>query len=230
VEDLAFEFPPRTYGGHFTELGFNAVCLDHVAHCWVKNIHIVNADSGIMASSVFCTMQGVTYRSDSVQPGRGNVSGHHGIYLGGHDNLFTEFDFGLRFIHDISVSHTAGNVISDGKGIDLCFDHHKRAPFENLFTNIDAGKGTRLWKCGGGNDLGRHAGARETFWNIRAQASQSHPGDFGPASMNLVGLQTDWPTKTSAGGIWFEAIPPSELQPQNLHRAQRERRLGALQD
>jgi hypothetical protein len=113
-----------------------------------------------------------------------------------------------------------------GRGIDLCFDHHERAPMENLFTDIDAGAGTRLWSCGGGAALGKHCGARGTFWNIRAGRPQKYPpAGFGPASMNFVALQTDLPSETNPSGRWFEAISPGEIFPQDIHAAQLARRL-----
>ncbi len=225
IENIAFEFPARAYGGHFTESGYNAIAFSNVAHCWARNIRIINADSGVIAGGYFCTIRGITFASPTVRPARGDVIGHHGIYLRRNDNLFTEFDFQVRFIHDITVSHNAGNVCSNGKGVDLCFDHHKRAPYANLFTNIDIGAGTRMWRCGGGRDLGRNSGAHETFWNIRAACPQGHPGGFGPATMNLVGLHTDRPAKCDPAGVWFEPIDPTRIRPQNLHAAQLARRL-----
>jgi hypothetical protein len=112
--------------------------------------------------------------------------------------------------------------------VDLSLDHHRYAPHENLFTDIDAGQGTRLWKCGGGAALGKHCGARGTFWNIRAAQPQKYPpADFGPASMNFVALQTKAPSETKQDGRWFEAIAPSEIAPTNLHVSQLARRLKA---
>jgi type 1 glutamine amidotransferase len=227
VEELSFEFPVTPYGGHFTELGYNPVALSGVADCWVRNVRVVNPDSGPMVSGCFNTIQGLVHES-SRPPDRTGCVGHHGIYLGGGDNLFTEFDIRARFIHDISVSRCAGNVISRGRGVDLCFDHHRRAPYRNLFTDIDAGAGTRLWHCGGGAALGKHCAGGGTFWNIRAARPLAYPpAAFGPPSMNLVGLSTTQPSVTEADGKWFEAIDPAALRPQNLHEAQRARRLGA---
>lgn len=57
---------------------------------------------------------------------------------------------------------------------------------------------------------------------------QKHPGGFGPASMNLVGLETREKSATEPDGLWFEAIPPQDLRPQNLHQAQWERRIGVM--
>ena len=209
VENLHFEFPPDPYKGHFTELGYNPVALTAVTDCWVKNVRFTNPDSGPFVSGNFNTLQGLVYES-ARQATKGNAVGHHGLYIGGDDNLFTDFDIRLRFVHDLSVSHCAGNVISNGKGVDLALDHHKHTPYENLFTNLDAGAGTRLWASGGGAALGRHSAGRETFWNIRAAAPlKAPPAGWGPASMILMGLA------------------PEEVQPRNLHEAQRAKRLKA---
>lgn len=227
IESLTFEFPVTDYEGHFTELGFNPIALEDVAHCWVRDIRIRNADSGPFVSGRFCTLEGILYESDRRNDPQRQSSGHHGVYISDDDNLFTGFDFRVEFQHDISVSHTAGNVISGGRGVNLSLDHHKRAPYENLFTDIDAGEGAHLWRSGGGARLGKHVGGRGTFWNIRTRQPQSHPGAaFAPWSVNLVGLTTESPTRTELEGVWFEAIPPEELQPRNLHEAQRARRLS----
>jgi hypothetical protein len=226
VEGLAFEFPNEPYKGHFTELGYNAIAFNGVANCWVRNVRIINSDSGMFVSGYFNTYEKIVIESQR-EPDRQKCMGHHGISMGGGDNLLTEFDIRTRFIHDITVSHQcAGNVISRGRGVDLSLDHHRYAPHENLFTDLDAGAGTRLWHSGGGAALGKHCGARGTFWNIRsARPLQYPPAGFGPPSMNLVALETAQPPETNLEGKWFETIKPSAIQPQDLHAAQRARRL-----
>ncbi len=226
VENLGFEFPLQPYAGHFTELGFNPIALSGVAHCWVRNIRVVNADSGPYISGTFNTVDGVVL--ESTRPvDKQQCTGHHGISLGGTDNLTTHFDIRTRFIHDVTVSgFCSGNVVANGRGVDLALDHHRYAPHENLFTDLHAGAGTRLWKCGGGADLGKHCGTRGTFWNIRAAKSLSYPpAAFGPPTMNLVALETTSPSETTANGTWFEAIKPAEIHPQDLREAQLRRRL-----
>lgn len=228
VEDLGFEFPVTPYKGHFSELGFNPIALNGVADCWVRNIHIRNADSGPFISGVFNTLDGIVLESarsaDSQQ-----CTGHHGISLGGGDNLLVNFDIRTRFIHDITVSGCcAGNVCSSGRGVDLSLDHHSRSPYENLFTDLDAGGGTRLWNCGGGAALGKHCGTRGTFWNIRAEKPlKLPPADFGPATLNFVAIASDQPAETAMDGKWFESISPALIQPKNLHQAQRAKRMKA---
>ena len=227
IEDLRFEFPGTPYKGHFTELGYNAFAISEAVNCWVRNIHIHNADSGGFVSGNFNTIDGVVYTSERV-PDKGRKStGHHGVILGGADNLFTHFDFQTEFIHDMTVSGCAGNVFADGRGVDLSLDHHCHAPYENLFTNIDAGQGTRVWQCGGGADLGAHCAARGTFWNIRTAQPIAPPDEkFGPWSMNFVGVRMTVAPNSGPTGRWYEHTGDEIVAPANLHKAQVERRLG----
>ena len=225
VEHLAFEFPDQVYAGHFNELGHNAVAIQNAADCWVRDIRIHNADGGIFLKSSFCSVLDVIYTCTRATDETG-CTGHHGAYIAGDDNLFSRFDYQTRFIHDISVSLGAGNVFSEGKGIDLCFDHHKRAPYENLFTHIDTGRGTRPWHCGGGWALGKNCAARGTFWNLRSEQPLPYPpDDFGPPTMNLVGIQSTHPEVTDASGKWLECAEGAIIAPANLHLAQLQRRL-----
>ncbi len=225
IENLTFEYPVKPYEGHFTELGMNPVAFSDVAHSWVRNIRVQHADSGLFMSGRFCTVEGVLFESNRPGDSRGDT-GHHGIYISDDDNLYTDFDYRTTFIHDISVSHCAGNVISNGKGENLSFDHHKRVPYANVFTNIVVGKGTNIWRCGGGAALGKHCAAWGTFWNIRSDEPVEYPREnFGPWSMNLVGLHTKQESITKEDSKWFETVPPEELVPQNIHKAQLKRRV-----
>lgn len=226
IENLTFEYPVTPYEGHFTELGNNPLALERLANCWARNLRFVNADSGPFVRSKFCTLEGLVYESERTPDPQRGTTGHHGVYLTDDDNLFTGFDFRTEFQHDLSVSHAAGNVISAGNGVDLSLDHHRRVPYANLFTDIDLGRGTHPWRSGGGAKLGKHAAGWSTFWNMRADQPLSHPGEaWGPWSMNFVGLYTWDFSRTDSDGIWWEAIPPEKLHPQNLHRAQLKRRL-----
>ena len=222
VENLGFEFPNRPYAGHFTERGANAIALSGVADCWIRNVAVHNADSGFFISGDFCTVDGAAFTSERTRDRDRNSTGHHGIEVSGDDNLVRGFNFRTRFIHDLTVTRSHGNVFADGRGEDLSLDHHKYAPYANLFTNLDAGAGTQLWVCGGGADLGKHCAAWGTFWNIRAKKNLAWPPErFCPDLVNLVGLTTDQPTQTDPTGRWFEPIPPADLEPQNLWEAQR---------
>lgn len=261
IEDLAIEFPNTPYRQHFKGFGYNAIHLKEVAHCWVRNVRIRNADNGVGTDKkcAFCTVTDVVLESERMtdtdyiakflgkdeeleakQSGT-NSTGHHGFNIKGNDNVLTRFDIRTRFIHDITVAQTMGSVISDGEGVDLCLDHHRMAPYENLWTNIDAGAGTRLWMSTGDKQYGLRCGARETFWNIRADQPQHWPAwrsqrwsnDF----LNLIAVHSDdpsvkgikdapWPIPEGAEVRWFENIPCDAIHPPNLHKAQLRRRLG----
>ncbi len=226
VEELGFQFPDLPYEGHFTELGYNAMAMSGVRNCWAKNLRIYNADSGIFISGSNITLSGIEFDSDRPIERSRKATGHHGITLGGQDNLLNGFDFRTRFMHDITVSHnSAGNVVADGQGLDLCFDHHRYAPHANLFTNIDLGEGSRMFQSGGGAALGRHSASWTTFWGIRARQPQSWPKDWGPDMMNLVGLPSSDAAVTETSGRWFEPLAVERLQPADLYQAQLAKRL-----
>jgi hypothetical protein len=227
IEDLGFEFPNTPYKGHFTELGFNAIALHGCRNCWVRNVRITNADSGIFVGGNNVTLSRIVIDSQRKTERQRKATGHHGVTLGGQDNLLRRFEYRTRFMHDITVTNrSAGNVAAAGSGPDLCFDHHCHAPHANLFTDIDLGEGSRMFQSGGGAALGRHCAAWETFWNIRARRGQDWPRGWGPDLMNFVGVQTGRPSVTDRAGRWFESIDPQALQPRNLYEAQLERRLG----
>jgi len=248
IEILTMEFPEVAYSGLRKEPGYNGIEVRDAADCWIRNVKFLNADSGIFISfrTHFCTMPGIyfsAYEGRAVDGGvLGMLGGHHALQTQrAGDNLFTEFEVDIRFVHDITLdAGSTGNVFSKAKGLDINFDHHRRAPFENLFSDIDVGKGDRIWlSSGGGSDtiLSPHSAARETFWNIRARSSIDWPThtffnepyhsdqSWGPDQMNLVGITTINASIMTQDGKWFEAIDPDELFPQDLHLAQLARRL-----
>ncbi len=228
VEGLTFEYPCELYKGEFTELGYNPVVIRNAAHCWVRDIRVVHGDNGpFVSGGRFCTLQKIILESRRT-PDRSGCTGHHGITFNyGDDNLVEEFDVRTKFIHDLTVDHgSAGNVFRRGSGQDLSFDHHKRAPHANLFANIDLGEGSRMYRCGGGAALGKHSGAWETFWNLRARRPQKWPFEnFGPDLMNFVGVESGDRPVMDREGRWWEPIPPARLFPPDLYQAQLDKRL-----
>jgi hypothetical protein len=103
-------------------------------------------------------------------------------------------------------------------------DHHCWASCENLFTDIDAGEGRRLFASGGGGNRGLHTAAGATFWNIRGRAPSGWPASFGPDAMNMVGLPLRDPQALDLNGRWIEALAPGSVQPADLHAAMLARR------
>jgi hypothetical protein len=213
VEDLKVEFPLTEYNGHHNEPGYNAIYFDGVHNAWVRNVVIENFDTAVSFwHSRYSTARGVTLR------GRG---GHYGLNLGAsQDCWMTDFVIENISLHDLSVSNLAnGNVFSNGKGLDINFDHHRGAAYENLFSNIDIGtswRRYRLWDSSG-TPSGHYTAARETFWNIRPRVSTK----WIPAwpQLNLVGPVRDKEAVAPPlEDLWLEPI--RGLKPADLHAAQ----------
>jgi hypothetical protein len=232
IEEIGFAFPPARYPGHFKENGANALELRGVYNCWIRNVAIHNGDFGINLVACGNTVDGVTFTADPVRGspdgGVAQCTGHHAIQCKrAEDNLITRFDLQVSYVHDLSVEHASGNVYAHGRGVDVNFDHHKDTPYENLYTDIDCGRGTRVWRCGGGASLGRQSAGWETFWNIRtALPIAPPPKGWGAPSMNFIGLFTQAPATPQSEGIWLEPLAPEQLTPSDLYSAQLTRRLG----
>ena len=111
IEELGFAFPKTPYQGHFTELGFNAVDLRDVRHCWVRNIRIHNADSGVFVRGVNNTLTGLHITSARTIEKSRKATGHHGVTLGGQDNLLTRpilKDYG----EEVATPSSSSNVLT----------------------------------------------------------------------------------------------------------------------
>ncbi len=228
VEHLTIEFPATPYRGHWTEEGFNPVEIKGAADCWIRGLKIVNPDSGpFVIGSVFCTLDGIEFVSTR-KPAVEDIQGHHGISLMGVDCLCRNFTIGMKFFHDLTVSQgSTGNVFSNGRATDLAIDNHRHGPYENLFTQLDAGLGTRLWTSGGSSGQGKHAAAGAVFWNIKTKKDIAMPSaDFAPdGGLVLAGLKLR-ARKSEVGKHHVENINPGSLEPPDLHEAQRAKRLG----
>ena len=210
IENLTIEFAEATYGGHFSESGYNALYMSAVHDCWVRDVHVINADYAIgLNGTHFCTLDGVGMYDSS--PSRG---GHHGIDISyGSDNLVTNFSIGKEFLHDVSIEwFTHGNVFADGAGIDLNLDHHRGAPFGNLFTSLQLGKGSRPFASSGAHGRGAHSGAGNTYWNLFSERCLARTSlDFG-RSLNFAGGQAKLPCSQGH-------LPQGLVFPANLYRA-----------
>jgi hypothetical protein len=228
VEELGFEFPAKAYAGHWEEVGFNPMALSrNVAHCWMRNVRVWNGDNGPFVSGWFCTVEGISFGADRKRCMPDGTSGHHGVTLNGADGLCTGFDIKTRFFHDVTVDGAAmGNVFSKGAALDFNMDHHKSAPYENLFTDIDAGDGTRLFNSGGAGGNGNHSAAGATFWNIRSKQEAVWPESFQLDAMNMVALKMRGRDMKKPEGRWIETIRPGNISPPNLHLAMLKKRLG----
>ena len=221
IEGLGFEFSGKPKKKHLTEEGFNAIQMNGVANCWVRNVNVTDADIGIIVGGARdCTVSQVKFLAAK----RRGETGHHALWAtgGAEDCLFTDFEMQTIYHHDLTVEGFAsGNVFRRGKGVAMNFDHHRNAPYENLFTDINVGDARRVWNSSGRNDRGPHSAVRSTFWNIRADK-----GNFAPApepamfpQINIIGMN-GLPLNASADGQWVEPLN-GIVAPPDLYEAQR---------
>ena len=233
LEHLSIHFPWSAYPGHFKEKGYNAIFFQDVSQCWINDVEIQNSDFGIdLNSTNFCTVSNVkltTSASRAVGADARGANGHHGIDVShGTENLITGFDVQTKIVHDISVEwYALHTVFSKGRGLDLNMDHHREANYSSLFSQLDVGAGTRPFDSGGSSNRGPHAGAYNTYWNIRASGPLKLPAaDFGPLLNFIgVGIGRDSKIKESPYQWLVEQIEPASLCPADLHQAMKARRL-----
>lgn len=219
VENIGFEFPGVPKRPHLQEEGYNAIQITGAVNCWVRNVIVTDADNGvIMGASRFCTVENFTVRAAK----RTGLTGHHALWATSRtqDALFRRFDLKTTYVHDLTVEGFAnGNVFTQGRGIAVNCDHHRNAPYENLFTDLDVGDPRRLLESSGREDRGPHSGARTTFWNIRGQGKFPGvpPAEHWPL-INLIGVGNLTASK-NPDGAWVESAAGT-IAPSNLWEAQ----------
>lgn len=228
LEGFTMEFPTRAYGGHFQEDGFNGIWMDGVSNSWVRNVTVHNAENCIMIErSIFSTLDQINLTASTAN--RLNVSGtyytgHHGIQLRRSDDcMVSNFSVPTKFYHDLTVEDATGTVFMKGTGVDINFDHHTYLPYENLFTQINIGTGTRHFASSGSRNP--ESAARETLWNVSSTNSVSTLPNPSPSrglwpQANFIGFKTTLATSKDPSNAWIEAITPANLTPANLYEAQ----------
>lgn len=169
IEHLTVAFPDVPYRGHHKEAGFNALHLNDLRHSWVRDVRIVNADSGVLSDrSSHVTLEEI------VVEGR---PGHYGIHWGSvYGCLAKDFSIAPAFAHSISFNtRSAGNVFFGGTVVDGSLDQHRGINHQNLFDSIvarETGGKSRLFNHGGAKYFGPPHGAFNAFWNIRVEFSR----------------------------------------------------------
>jgi Pectate lyase superfamily protein len=219
IENLGMEFPGMPKQPHLQEEGYNAIELKGAVDCWIRNVTVTDADNGVILGGCrFCTVDGVKVRAAK----RTGLTGHHALWATGRtqDSLFVRFRFDTTYVHDLSVEGFAnGNVFASGSGVAINCDHHRNAPYDNLFTDIDVGDPRRLFESSGREDRGPHSGARTTFWCIHGNGKYPPlpPAKDWPL-INVIGFG-DYSPLQDPVGPWVEP-GNGHLLPRNLWEAQ----------
>jgi hypothetical protein len=212
IEHLTLEMAAVRYPGHFMERGYNGIYYVGAMDSWVKDVRLVNAELGIsIYRSYFVTVTDVILDASVDEP----LVGHHGLNSArGADCWFTRFELKKKYVHDLTVDgYAMGTVFSQGKGLDMNMDHHGRAPYGTLWTNLDLGRGSRAFDNGGAGNRLPPTASYTTVWNLTATGNiELPPSDYGPYMNHIAS------GKGSAPGHWsVEDIPGNKLCQQDLH-------------
>ncbi len=166
IDKLRIEFPNRKrYGGHHKEDGYNGIYMNRVRDGWIRDVAVMNGDSGIILGATYCT----TTRDIEI---RESIGAHYGIHVGwGQHNLVRNFHVDTRAIHTLSFNTGCrASVFTSGVDHHSRLDQHCGMNLQNLFDNIEvrhAQPGFSLFLHGGGQEFFPLHGAFNTFWNIR---------------------------------------------------------------
>ncbi|MGC9454001.1 MAG: glycosyl hydrolase family 28-related protein [Phycisphaerae bacterium] len=225
IEHLTVLFPRTQLASHNRYPGYNGIYVQKAVHCWVRDVLIVNADNGILTTSIAnCTF------SDFTLSGRGH---HHGTYSKDtHDVLFDLFRLQAESYHGINCEGLASGVVWRRGRIDHgTFDSHRNMPFDLLREHIRINSRGRP---GGASSAGPFAGRRVVHWNVLMTGGSADwvaCPDYMPNGA-LVGVRgtdirrTDHPWAMPPGDKGCIVVDHGRVpNPPSLYDAQLQRRL-----
>lgn len=232
IEGLRIEFPETLYRRHHLEAGYNAIYLTSVTHSWVRDVRIVNADSGILSDDASqVTIEDV------------RVSGrpmHYGIHLGRVSGMLAKhLEIGARAEHPLSFNTYAKASVFTGVDIllDARLDQHRGSNHQNLFDDIRivaASDQAQIFKHGGASYWRPTHGAFNTLWNIQMEFTSEVPDgetielkgeDEGPHA-RIVGFSANRPMTFEYGpDAYVEGVNRSGISVPSLYEYQLRRRL-----
>lgn len=276
IEGLSLEFSGVAKKPHYREVAYTGININTATNVWGQDLVIKDFDEGIRNATVrFASFENIVFTrskrkskevtTDELKDKDSNYQTikerngfcHAGFRLsgangqGGTQNLLLRnFEFkDIYCVHDISIDQFSnGNAIANGRGVMMNFDHHRKWPYRNVFTDIDVGNGSTIYHSSGGRGSdkttppyddglgGPHAGRNATFWNIRGErgtfsapprVTRGTPGGSPEFPyINLIGVGHDYQESTDPrGNQWVENLP--RLSQPNLYSAQLARRLSS---
>jgi hypothetical protein len=184
LEHLRIEFPDLPYGGHHFEQGYNALFLENLAHSWIRDIVVVNADSAILTNEC----KNVTLEKIHITGRNGHYSIHFGHSYG---MLAKDFVLESDCIHNPSFNTGSKlSVFTDGLIHVARLDQHCGLNHQNLFDNLKVIDGNELFKHGGAPFWYPVAGIFNTFWNIHLEKGRFLHCEDAPEA-RIIGLHNE---------------------------------------
>jgi hypothetical protein len=149
---------------------WTAIQLARSAHCWVRDVTLVDANQGVMLyEAAHVTLSDLRFAGHLAHVGVGLTRSH--------ENLVEGARLETRFVHGfLAAEFSSGNVVTDSEATvsgfdaastaDSVIDHHGLMPYENLYDDL---RGLYV-VAGGPEERLPHAGVRNTFWNLHVPA------------------------------------------------------------
>jgi hypothetical protein len=229
IEHLAIEFANEPYAGHHLERGFNGIYLTGLAHSFIRDVRVGNADSAILSDD--CA--NLSFEQIEVHGRRG----HYGVHIGDvFDVLLEGFRIDTEEFHSVSFNtKSRANVATHGFIYRPSLDQHRGANHQDLFDDLstleDRPKST-LFEHGGADYWGPTHGAFNTFWNVHIEykgllGTPLYLGkidDAGPA--RIVGLSSNAPLAYDYAGAYVEEHGADAIAVPSLYRYQLQHRLA----
>jgi hypothetical protein len=181
ISDLNIEFPNGVPIAHHVEDGYNAMYLTGLFDSFVRNVTIINADSGILNDdNANLTLQNITTKG----PHRAHYTVHMGsVYNVLADNIRVENEAQ----HPLSFNtYAVKSVYKDSEVLKApLLDQHSGANHQNLFDNIkvhlqlepDQSR-VKLFDGGGAGYWKPSHGRFSTFYNIEVAVTGGDKGSI----------------------------------------------------
>ena len=232
-EGFKLEFPESKYAGHHTEQGYNGIYLRNAIHSWIRDVEIVNCDSGVIVTK----SKNITIKNIKIS-GRG---GHYSLMAENCDQvLFRDFELFTDSWTDGAIHNPSFNtacrtsVFTHGRINTARLDQHNGMNHQNLWDDLElSGILEGLWKHGGSSRARPTHAAFNTSWNLRFKARPRIPvrsNDItdGPSAY-FIGLQSDTPLMFNYGpNAYIEGLNRPGIAIPSLYEYQLKQRIGVL--
>jgi hypothetical protein len=232
-EGFKIEFQESKYAGHHTEHGYNGIYLRNAIHSWVRDVEIVNCDSGVLVDK----SKNITVKDVKIS-GRG---GHYSLMARNSDQvLFRDFKLFVDSGTDGAIHNPSFNtacrasVFTHGRINTALLDQHNGLNCQNLWDDLEiSGVLGSLWEHGGSSEVRPTHGAFNTGWNLRFKSNQKIPvraNDItdGPSAY-FIGLASDAPLMFKYGpNAYIEGLNRHGIAIPSLYEYQLKQRTGEI--
>ena len=232
IEGMRIVFPETEYVAHHLEEGYNAIYLTDLRDGWVRDVTLVNADSGILSDRCAnLTLTGLRVEGRTA---------HYGVHIGDVQRaLLTDFETTVWAHHPVSFNTGARqSVITNGRVVSPQLDQHRGANHTNLYDDLTITEPTdelRVFEHGGAGYWGPTHGMANTYWNVRLTVEDPTAfevpavlGGIRDSSVaRVVGFQSSVPVEIQYPGAIIEGTNQPGLAIPSLYRHQLEARLAA---